>query len=72
MPDECIVVEDSVAGTEAGRAAGIRTFSYCGDPMADREGLLAAGGILFNDMRNLSGMIPLPWPESIADHPKRR
>ncbi len=60
VPNECIVIEDSVAGTAAGRAAGIRTFSYCGDPMADREGLLAAGGILFDDMRDLSGMIPLP------------
>lgn len=58
-PARCIVVEDSVAGTQAGVAAGMCVYSYCGDPLADREGLRAAGGILFDDMRDLAGLIPL-------------
>ncbi len=58
-PGDCLVIEDSVAGTVAGRAAGMTTLSYCGDPMADREGLRAAGGVLFDDMRQLSGLIQL-------------
>jgi len=53
-PADCIVVEDSVAGTIAGVAAGMRVYSYCGDPMADRDGLAAAGGTLFDDMRDLA------------------
>lgn len=58
-PSGSIVVEDSVAGTEAGVAAGIRVFSYCGDPDADRDGLEAAGGILFDDMRDLPRLASL-------------
>ncbi|WP_315925860.1 HAD family phosphatase [Mesorhizobium sp. SP-1A] len=59
LPADCIVIEDSVAGTQAGIAAGMRVFSYHGDPHSDREGLTAAGGILFDDMRKLAGMIPI-------------
>jgi len=58
-PSDCVVIEDSVAGTQAGRAAGMRVYSYCGDPLAEREGLRAAGGMLFDDMRELAGLIPL-------------
>lgn len=58
-PSRCVVVEDSVAGTQAGIAAGMRVFSYCGDLLADRDGLKAAGGTLFDDMRELAGLIPL-------------
>ncbi len=61
----CVVVEDSVPGTMAGIAAGMRVYSYCADPHCDRDGLEAAGGILFEDMRQLPAMIgmdqsPLP------------
>lgn len=58
-PSRCVVVEDSVAGTQAGIAAGMRVYSYCGDPLADRDGLSTAGGVLFDDMRRLAGLIPL-------------
>ncbi|MBZ9739555.1 MULTISPECIES: HAD family hydrolase [unclassified Mesorhizobium] len=58
-PAECIVVEDSVAGTQAGIAAGMRVFSYHGDPYSDRDGLIQAGGILFDDMRELAGLVPI-------------
>ncbi len=37
-PSDCVVIEDSVAGTQAGVAAGMPVYSYAGDPMADREG----------------------------------
>ena len=50
-------MEDSVAGTVAGVAAGMRVYAYCGDPHADRAALVAAGGILVGDMRELAGMI---------------
>ena len=56
---DCIVIEDSVAGTQAGIAAGMRVFSYHGDPHSDREGLAAAGGILFDDMRKLAALVPI-------------
>ncbi|TPK73951.1 HAD family phosphatase [Mesorhizobium sp. B2-4-15] len=58
-PADCIVIEDSVAGTQAGIAAGMRVFSYHGDPYSDRDGLIQAGGILFDDMRELAGLVPI-------------
>ena len=58
-PSDCIVIEDSVAGTQAGIAAGMRVFSYHGDPYSDRDGLTDAGGILFDDMRELAALVPL-------------
>jgi HAD superfamily hydrolase (TIGR01509 family) len=56
-PPKAVVIEDSVAGTKAGIAAGMRVFSYCGDAHADHEGLAAAGGILFDDMRRLPALL---------------
>ncbi|MEQ8449488.1 MAG: HAD family phosphatase [Nitratireductor sp.] len=58
-PETAIVVEDSVPGTRAGTAAGMTVLSYAGDPMADRDGLAQAGGILFDDMRDLPALIGL-------------
>lgn len=65
-PARCVVVEDSVPGTIAGIAAGMRVYSYCADPYSDREGLEVAGGILFEDMRQLSLMIGLGRPAAFA------
>jgi HAD superfamily hydrolase (TIGR01509 family) len=65
-PADCVVVEDSVAGTRAGVAAGMRVFSYCGDPFNDRAELQAVGGIAFDDMRLLSGMIGLEQSSRFA------
>ena len=56
-PETCVVVEDSVAGVTAARAAGMRALAYAGDPEAEREGLAKAGGELFDDMRELPGLI---------------
>ncbi|RRH93024.1 HAD family phosphatase [Mesorhizobium tamadayense] len=59
-PADCIVIEDSVAGTQAGIAAGMRVFSYHADPYSDPHGLEEAGGILFDDMRELAELVPIP------------
>ncbi|MCR5857789.1 HAD family phosphatase [Mesorhizobium sp. J428] len=56
-PEACVVVEDSVAGVTAARAAGMRALAYAGDPEAEREGLAQAGGELFDDMRALPRLI---------------
>lgn len=55
-PDDCIVIEDSVPGVLAGRAAGMRVLGYGGsqhDPFALRE----AGAEVFTDMRDLPALI---------------
>lgn len=59
IPADCAVIEDSVAGTQAGIAAGMRVFSYHGDAYADPDGLEMAGGVLFDDMRKLAELIPI-------------
>ncbi len=56
-PQACVVIEDSVAGVTAARAAGMRALAYAGDAEAEREGLAAAGGELFDDMRDLPRLI---------------
>lgn len=56
-PESCVVIEDSVPGTQAGVAAGMKVFSYHGDPHSDRDGLAAAGGVLFDDMRDLPRLL---------------
>lgn len=53
----CVVVEDSLPGVQAGVAAGMNVFGYAGDPMTDREALAAAGAQVFDDMRDLPGLI---------------
>ena len=53
----CVVIEDSVAGVTAARAAGMRALAYAGDAEAEREGLAEAGGELFDDMRELPRLI---------------
>ena len=58
-PDRCVVIEDSVPGTEAGIAAGMQVFSFHGDPHSDRDGLEQAGGVLFDDMRALPALLGL-------------
>jgi HAD superfamily hydrolase (TIGR01509 family) len=56
-PEACVVIEDSVAGVTAARAAGMRALAYAGDPEAERDGLTAAGGELFQSMRELPRLI---------------
>jgi HAD superfamily hydrolase (TIGR01509 family) len=54
-PGATTVVEDTVPGVEAGRAAGMRVLAYARlTPAADLE---AAGGEPFDDMRDLPALL---------------
>ncbi|NIA68273.1 HAD family hydrolase [Pelagibius litoralis] len=55
MPDTCVVVEDSLLGTTAGMAAGMRVLAYAADN--DEDALTAAGGLPFADMAELPGLL---------------
>ncbi|CAN5915581.1 HAD family phosphatase [soil metagenome] len=57
QPFDCIVVEDSVPGVTAARAAGMRALAYAGAPHAHRDALAAAGGQLFDSMDELPGLV---------------
>ncbi|HYD07690.1 MAG TPA: HAD family phosphatase [Reyranella sp.] len=57
QPFDSIVVEDSVPGIQAACSAGMRALAYAGAPYADREALARAGGLLFEDMAQLPGLV---------------
>ncbi len=56
-PAQTAVVEDSVPGVLAARAAGMRALAYAGDSDADAEALAEAGGETFRDMAELPGLL---------------
>jgi D-ribulokinase len=61
-PNDCLVIEDSVAGVAAGRAAGMAVFGFVGASHFSRldEGahLTAAGAeLLFDDMKRLPQLV---------------
>lgn len=58
-PDGCVVIEDSVYGVRAGRAAGMRVFAYTGDPHSDEKTLAEAGGEPFDNMADLPRLLGL-------------
>ena len=57
QPFDCVVIEDSVPGVQAAGSAGMRVLAYAGAPYADRVGLAAAGGELFDEMKRLPGLV---------------
>ena len=61
VPERCVVIEDSVPGVTAGRAAGMTVFGFHGGSHCQpgyAEMLRAAGAIAtFDDMRQLPGLI---------------
>jgi beta-phosphoglucomutase-like phosphatase (HAD superfamily) len=60
-PDRCVVIEDSVAGIAAARAAGMTVLGFHGGSHCRRgyaDTLRAAGAAAtFDDMRELAGLI---------------
>lgn len=56
-PDRAVVVEDSVPGIRAGKAAGMRVLAYSGGAHVDVAAQVAEGVEVFSDMRALSRLI---------------
>jgi HAD superfamily hydrolase (TIGR01509 family) len=56
-PADALVIEDTVPGVLAGKAAGMRVLGYAGDPLTDAAGLREAGAELFDDMAKVPGLI---------------
>ncbi len=52
-PDACVVVEDSVPGVTAGRAAGMRTFGFDGGSATAAARLAGLGAEALVDLREL-------------------
>jgi HAD superfamily hydrolase (TIGR01509 family) len=55
-PEACVVVEDSRAGVEAARAAGMRALAFAGG-LIRAELLEGANTVVFDDMRELPGLL---------------
>ena len=55
-PARCLVVEDSGPGVQAARAAGMRALGYAGGVTA-AERLAGPGTVVFDDMRELPGLV---------------
>ncbi len=56
-PADCVVIEDSVPGVQAGVAAGMKVLGYAGDPLTDADGLEKSGADVFDDMRQLPDLL---------------
>jgi HAD superfamily hydrolase (TIGR01509 family) len=59
-PARCAVVEDSVLGVEAARAAEMEVFAFCGHEYATPFGpdeLAAAGGVVFDSLAELPALL---------------
>ena len=64
-PEACVVVEDSLPGIEAARAAGMRALGFAGLRPALAPRLAAAGAEVFADMTELPGLLAQKEPGPI-------
>ncbi|AZH81607.1 HAD family hydrolase [Plantibacter sp. PA-3-X8] len=64
-PERCAVIEDSVVGVLAARAAGMTVYAYAGG-MTPAERLIGDGTHVFDDMRLLPDLIRDTWATSAA------
>lgn len=64
-PERCAVIEDSVVGVLAARAAGMTVYAYAGG-MTPAERLVGDGTHVFDDMRLLPDLIRDTWATSAA------
>lgn len=70
-PVDCVVIEDSPAGVEAAKRAGMRVFAFAGGGHAGKAALhrvLAAlePDAVFDDMAHLPDLLAQPGPEAKA------
>jgi HAD superfamily hydrolase (TIGR01509 family) len=56
-PARCAVVEDTLYGVLAARAAGMRVFGYAGGGLTPPERLEGEGTVVFHDMRDLPRLL---------------
>jgi len=59
-PEVATVIEDSVPGIRAARAAGMRVLGYAGGAHADAAVQAAEGAEVFSDMRDLPRLLGIP------------
>jgi HAD superfamily hydrolase (TIGR01509 family) len=59
-PERCAVVEDSIVGVRAGRAAGMAVFGFA--PSGNAAVLAGAGAEPFEDMAGLLPLLHRGWP----------
>jgi beta-phosphoglucomutase-like phosphatase (HAD superfamily) len=52
-PADCAVVEDSLAGLAAAKAAGMKAYAYAGAGHTDRGELAATGAMVIDRMAEL-------------------
>jgi len=58
QPGNCVVIEDSLSGVKAARAAGMKCLGYC--PVKPNPLLANEGAILFSAMADVPALLKIP------------